>query len=64
MCVGPYIGTSTPTPKPAAQQVAETNTDVWRMLADKGGTMGAVAKAKLQEIEQAPTSPFPTITKK
>ena len=58
MCVGlPALGTSTPQPKPAAQQtsqgIAEASPAVWQMLASKGGTMGMVARQKLQELEAA-----------
>jgi hypothetical protein len=68
MCVGlPFGGASVPTPKLAAQQtseaVAQVTPGVWQSLASKGGTLGAVARRKLQESTPAPTSQYPQIAR-
>jgi len=64
--MAPTFGAGATTqPKPAAQQtsegVAQASPAVWRMLASAGGTMGTVAKQKLDELN--PPS-YPVIAKR
>lgn len=63
MCVGPTIGANSTQPKPAVQQTSEgvqaASPAVWQMLANQGGTMGAIARQKLQELSGSSSQSTP-----
>lgn len=51
MCVGPTPGSvAAPTIQQKPAGIADAGQDVWTKLAEQGGTIGAIAQAKLKAM--------------